>query len=98
MNKQVTGGRDMPVGIIGFGDLGKRLAAQILLAGYNVSIFDSNVEAGKQQGLDKAVDPAAVTSKLGIPLAEASASAVLENCNIAHWAVPSAKLNELPPA
>lgn len=97
MAKQIRKDKNKSIGVIGFGNLGARLTAQILLSGHKVIVFDSNIEAGKRNVSDKAVDPAVTTNGLDRPLVEESALAILKYCNIVHWAVQSAKLNELPP-
>lgn len=96
MTDEVIQDRQAPIGVLGFGDLGKRLAAQILSSGHAVMIFDPYIEMGKDHVFGKAVDPAVDLTNLGVPTTEVSASGVLQRSHIVHWAVPSGKLDKLP--
>jgi hypothetical protein len=91
--KTVTN-RGSAIGVIGLGDLGSRLVAQILLSGNKVIAFDrsNSVQAFKQ-----AVDPTLSVGSLSHIIQSAtSMGEVLSKCQIVHWAIPSNKLGDLP--
>lgn len=85
--------RQAAVGVMGLGDLGRQLAAQLLDAGRDVIGYDPAM-IGCEISSWRAGDPAVSTKNLTLvsdPLE------VLERVELLHWAVPSALLAELPP-
>lgn len=86
---------DQAVGVIGVGDLGRRLVVQLLLAGRKVMIYD--LKPVHLTKLDLAVDPLLNTSKLSTKLlTKASAQEILDSCAVVHFAAPSSNLGPLP--
>lgn len=85
-----------PVGIIGMGDLGSRLATQELLSGNKILAFDIDPTIKYVPSL--AVDPELNATTLdGQAFSMASMADILRACGIVHWAVASSKLVSLPP-
>jgi hypothetical protein len=68
-----------PIGILGLGSLGSRIAIQIASAGFDVIAFDRDKKAFENPKIHVAQ----------------SESEVLENCSVVHWAIPSKSLNSL---
>lgn len=85
-----------PVGIIGLGDLGSRLATQVLLSGLRVLAFDANPSIEYLPNL--AVDPELDTTTLDEQtFSSTSMTDILRSCGIVHWAIASSQLVGLPP-
>lgn len=83
------------IGVIGFGNLGKRLVAQLLYAGYEVYVFD--VQQPARLLFDQAVDPTIEVDLIDNRFLHfADMQEILQRCTTIHWAAPSANL-ELPP-
>lgn len=95
--KQISMTKHAPVGVIGLGDLGKKLAAQVLAAGQEVRAFDP-VESNRDSALfTRAVDPTLdVTRFDDAPFHVAEVGEILKTCKLVHWAVPSRQLVQLP--
>jgi prephenate dehydrogenase len=84
-----------PVGIIGLGDLGGRLAAQEILGGNSVLAFDAN--PGIEWPPRMAVDPELSAATLDkSALKRINVADILRACGIVHWAVASSQLVNLP--
>ncbi len=85
------------VGLLGYGDLGRRLAMQALWSGYNVLVYDPMVPADLPSG--EPLDPnmrkptAGIIGKLTVVHC---AQAVLDASSVVHWAVSSRHLPSLP--
>lgn len=84
------------IGIIGLGDLGKRLAVQVVHSGFDVIAFDKRpVELSS---LKLAIDPSLTikqADKERIKVVD-TLSEVIRESHIVHWAVQSSLLRELP--
>ncbi len=84
------------IGIIGLGDLGKRLAMQLVGSGLDVVAFDKRpIEVTE---LELAIDPNLIVEQADKDNVEivGTAGEVLEQSSIVHWAVQSLLLHELP--
>jgi prephenate dehydrogenase len=91
----MVGHSDETIGVIGVGDLGKRLVVQLLLSGYQVKTYDP--KPYKEAQLKLAVDPRRITTNLDTKkIIKNTSENILNNCQIVHFAVPSIKLNQLP--
>lgn len=84
------------IGILGLGDLGKRLAVQAASTGFLVVAYSrSPVDTSE---FTHAVDPGIVvdaTVRDHIRIVD-SIEQVLASCSVVHWAIPSAALASLP--
>lgn len=86
------------VGVIGLGDLGKRLVAQLLCSNYEVVAFDPTLMELEDIALSQGVDPAVnMSGSSSNQFRLVGINQMINTCKIVHWAVPSAKLSELPP-
>lgn len=87
---------DKPVGVIGLGDLGNRLATQELLSGNKVLAFDidPSITFLSSLAVDSELNIAALDEQA---LSMASMADILRACGIVHWAVASSHLVNLPP-
>ena len=86
------------IGLLGFGDLGSRLAAQALLHGCDVHVYDPKL-IGADLSLGEPLDPnlqEATARKIGSLVVAASAQEVLDSSPVVHWAVSSQRLPTLP--
>lgn len=84
------------IGILGLGDLGKRLAIQVASAGFLVTTYSRSPT--DIADFTDAVDPGLVVSQSALDRIHIANSAehVLDSCSIIHWAIPSAALESLP--
>lgn len=80
------------IGIVGLGDLGGRLALQVLATGDTPTVFDIAAPAHPPS----AVDPAISTAGLALPPRESSLSVLVEQSDIIHWCAPLSALDSLP--
>lgn len=88
---------NIPIGVFGFGDLGRRMVAQLLLTNNKVIVFDPMFNIPTME-LKQAIDPS--LDGLGsdhMPTMATSPHDILQKCSLLHWCVPSEALNELPP-
>lgn len=84
-----------PIGVLGLGDLGSRLAVQLLLQNNEVLASDPNTCSPHLNG---AIDPELEASTIDQSrLSVTDTQNVLRSCRIVHWAVSSAQLCMLPP-
>lgn len=88
---------EAPIGVIGLGDLGKKLATQLLLSNKTVKVFDVVGIQIHDIELEEAVDPQLErVNPQGHLNVSDDISELLQDCRIVHWAVPSDKLESLP--
>lgn len=84
------------IGIIGLGDLGKRLATQVASSGLDVTAFDKR--STKLSGTELAIDPMLNVGHAERDKVEIASSLdeVIRFSPLIHWAVQSSLLHELP--
>lgn len=85
----------MKIGLIGFGDLGQRMALQLTAAGHDIVIYD---KASPKLTAEKPVDPnLTINGKLSKKMTFVnSAAKVLGATDLIHYAVPVEAVVELP--
>lgn len=90
---------NLPIGVIGLGNLGKKLVAQIVWSGGQVLVFDQEVQLETIREGSSGIDPS--LKLMNMPLGQcvvqtAKPVDIIQACPVMHWAVPSEHL-ELPP-
>lgn len=83
-----------PVGVIGLGDLGRRLATQIIANGTEILAFN---RTARTLDFSLAVDPELITADIDhSKLILTELQSILQHCSVVHWAIASAELDVLP--